>query len=300
MRKALLALLAVLMVTSAFAVLARSRHGNRTSVTISTEDDEDITSCDQIRVRFDDEPAQMREHVLLASGNLRSLRAKAAVNGGIRVTGWDRPDWSVRACRAAALGVSDDSVRPYLRGEELGVEGDEERNQAVIYFLVRAPRNATLDLTAMNGAVGVEGVRGMLTARTQNGPISLKQVAGSVDAEAQNGPIDYSGDSGKIRLEAENGPIDVKLQGNSWNGSLDATTQNGPLSLKIPRDYRSGVLVQSDGHGPIQCRAEACRQARRTWGDDDDDDFRRIELGSGAQLVRMSTTNGPISVKEGS
>jgi hypothetical protein len=88
----------------------------------------------------------------------------------------------------------------------------------------------------------------------------------------------------------------VKLDGGSWvGGSLDAHSHNGPLSVKVPNDYRSGVIVESDGHGPMSCRAEACRQARRPW---DDDSPRRIELGSGPTAVRLSTENGPVSVRE--
>jgi hypothetical protein len=294
MRNALLALLALLVILPAAFARSHSR-----SVSISTDDWDEITSCDQIKVTFDGERAMMREEVLPA-GNLRSLRGQASKNGGIRVTGWDRPDWSVKACRAMSTDLAG-NMRPYLRGDELGVEGDDDDNMTVIFFLVRAPRNAVLNLEAHNGELGIQGISGSVTARTQNGPLSLKDVGGNVDARAQNGPISFAGSAGKVRLEAQNGPLDVKLTGTSWSGSLDASTHNGPLSLKIPRDYRSGVVVQSDGHGPISCRAEACRQARRTWGNDDDDDaMRRIELGSGTKNVRMSTENGPVSVKEGS
>jgi len=290
MKKALLALAALALAATAQA--RGYRHDN--SISITTADDENITSCDQIRVKFDGERATMREEALPA-GSLRSLRARTATNGGVHVTGWDRNDWSVVACKANAPGYEGTGYRPYLRGNELGVENDDEDRQSVVFFIVRAPRNAVLDLEARNGSIAVEDVSGSITAHTQNGPISLHSVGGKVEAEAQNGPIAYTGSSGSVRLNAENGPISVKLDGTAWNGSLDAKTQNGPLSLKIPRDYRSGVVVESDGHGPIKCRAEACREARRTF---DDDDSRRIELGSGATVVRMSTTNGPISVKE--
>jgi hypothetical protein len=45
----------------------------------------------------------------------------------------------------------------------------------------------------------------------------------------------------------------------------------------------------------VSCRAEVCRQARRTW---DDSDNRRIELGSGPTVIHVSTVNGPLSVRE--
>jgi hypothetical protein len=290
MKKALLALAALALAATA---QARGYHHD-SSINISIDDDENITSCDQIRVKFDGERATMREEALPAA-SLRSLHARTAINGGVHVSGWDRNDWSVVACRATAPGYDGAGSRPYLRGNELGVENDDEDRQSVVFFIVRAPRNAVLDLEARNGSIAVQDVSGSITAHTQNGPISLHSVGGKVEAEAQNGPIAYTGSSGSVRLNAENGPISVKLDGTAWNGSLDAKTENGPLSLKIPRDFRSGVVVESDGHGPIKCHAEACRQARRTF---DDDDNRRIELGSGATVVRMSTTNGPISVKE--
>src|SRR2546430_9784908 len=65
-----------------------------------------------------------------------------------------------------------------------------------------------------------------------------------------------SGGSGSAKLNATNGPITVKLRGDSWNGSLDAHTENGPMSLRIPPTFRSGVVVESDGHGPVSCRAD--------------------------------------------
>src|SRR5207244_4069771 len=83
--------------------------------------------------------------------------------------------------------------------------------------------------------------------------------------------------SGTVKLDAQNGPISVKLNGQSWpSGTLEAHAHNGPLSLKLPAGYRSGVVVESDGHGPVSCHAEACRNARRSY-DDDDNMPRRIE-----------------------
>ena len=90
----------------------------------------------------------------------------------------------------------------------------------------------------------------------------------------------------------------MKLDGVSWNGRLDASTQNGPVSLKLPRGFRSGVLVEQSGHGPISCRAEDCKQISMYAEDENDDGrVRRLQFGSGPQVVRLSTVNGPVSVK---
>jgi hypothetical protein len=99
----------------------------------------------------------------------------------------------------------------------------------------------------------------------------------------------------------------VKLDGSSWrSGNLDASTENGPLSLKVPAGYGSGVHVETDGNSPVSCRGAACRAARKAYDEanDDNEDYgprwpRRIDLGSGARMVTLSTHNGPVSVKEG-
>ena len=277
-------ILAIVFSIAALPLLARDHNRD---VTINTRDfGEPITRCDQIEVYYDGDRVPMIEEDVPASG-LRSLRINSSRNGGVRVTGWDQSSYSVKACKAGNARVSS-------RGDEISAE-IPEGDDAIVYFIVRAPRNGSLDLQALNGELGVHDFTGTLSARTTNGPISLSSVNGTITAEAHNGPITFKGGSGVVKLDATNGPITVKLDGDAWlGGSLDAHSHNGPLSLRVPNDYRSGVIVESDGHGPVSCRAEACGRARRTW---DDDTPRRIELGSGPAVVRLSTVNGPVSVR---
>jgi hypothetical protein len=251
------------------------------------------TDCSQLRVTFDDEPAAVSTEELPV-GNLRSLSVRSDQNGGVHVIGTSDSRFSVKLCKAAAFGENLASVHGTLNGNTVSATG-LDNGRSVAYFLVAVPRGAKLDLSAHNGPLGVHHVDADVTARAVNGPISIKDSTGNIDAETTNGPISIVGEGGNVKANATNGPISVKLEGSQWRGSLDARTQNGPLSVKIGRYYHSGVVIESDGHGPVSCRAEACRQARRTW---DDDDNRRIELGEGTQNIHMSTSNGPISVKE--
>ena len=141
-----------------------------------------------------------------------------------------------------------------LSGNELSAS-DSGDSYGIVYFLVRAPHGAVLDLHASNGEVSVHNVDGTITATTENGPVSIKASSGTITARAQNGPISFGGaSSGTVKLSAQNGPITVKLDGTTFNGSLDASTSNGPLSVKVPRGYRSGVVVESDGHSPFAWR----------------------------------------------
>jgi hypothetical protein len=273
-------------------------HHNNLNITTSVDDDEEVTDCSQISIRFDDVRALRATDEVPVSG-LRSLTVHTAHNGGVRVLGWDQPTYSVQACKAAALASDLAQVRASVSGNEVTASGPDN-GQWVVYFLVRAPRNATLDLEAQNGEIALHDVVGTISAHSQNGPVAIKHSSGTMDITTQNGPISLSGSSGNVKLTAQNGPISVKLAGSSWDGgSLEARTNNGPLSVKLPRDYRSGIVVESDGHGPISCRADACGSAQRSksFVDDDDDRPRRMEFGSGAALVHLSTSNGPVSVK---
>jgi hypothetical protein len=271
-------------------------YGSHHGMNITTNDwsDDGPVDCSALKVTFDDEPAARAEEELPVA-SLRTLSVRSDKNGGIHVVGTSDSRFSVRLCKAAALSEDLGRVRASLSGNTVSASGPADESQWMAYFLVSVPRGAHLDLSTHNGGIGLHHVDAEVVARALNGPISIKDSTGTVDAETTNGPISIAGDSGTVKARAQNGPVSVKLTGSTWRGSLDATTQNGPLSVKLGRYYHSGVVIETDGRGPVSCRAEACRQARRTW---DDDDNRRIELGDGAQNIHMSTVNGPVSVKE--
>jgi len=62
--------------------------------------------------------------------------------------------------------------------------------------------------------------------------------------------------------------------------------------LHVPSGFQSAFVVESSERAPMSCHASICSETRRTW----DDEHRRIEFGSGAPVIRLSTENGPISV----
>jgi len=270
-----------------------SDDGRDFSISIDADDDGVVSDCSQIKVTYAGEPAVRAEEMLPAAG-LSRLRVNARNRSGVRVNGWSESGWSIKACKAAASATALNDIHVSLTGDELSANsmGDE----SFVYFIIRAPRNATLDVDSTNGPIGLYDVNGTMKLHAQNGPVSLKRSTGTIDASTVNGPIAFAGDRGTVKLTAQNGPISLKLDGSSWDGSLDASTQNGPLSIKLPRNYRSGVIAESRGHGPVSCRADACSGAKRTW--DDDDESRRIELGSGPAVIHVSTNNGPLSIKE--
>jgi len=288
MRKTLVAVSLLAVATTVMA----GRHGYR-GLSMSIDDEGTVTDCSSLRVTIDDRPVARAEEIVPVGG-LRSLSIRAPESGGVWVAGTSSGGYSVKACKAAEFAEDLNQIRVRVSGNELTADGPGA-GRWVVYFLVEAPRGASLDLRTTNGPIALRSVNGTVAANAVNGPISVTEPSGTYNIETQNGPISLDGGSGTMKLNAENGPISVKLRGSTWDGNIDAHTQNGPATLRIPSNFRSGVVVESEGHGPVSCRAEACRQARRTW---DDDDSRKIELGSGPTVVRLSTVNGPVAVRE--
>jgi hypothetical protein len=292
----------------AFAVAAAAH----ASMNVSINSNREVRTCEDIRIEFDSRPAARAEDSFtLAAG--APLQVRLPVNSGVRVAGGDRTDYAITVCKAARRAEELAEIRVSPQGSDLAFRGPAG-DDWVAYLLVQAPRNAELDLEAKNGSIGVRGMTGKVTARTSNGPIevegcsgvldvqavngpiSLDGCTGSGEARAVNGPIDFNGNRGTYLLDTENGPISVRLQGDRWEeGNLSARADNGPLSLKLSESYRSGVVVEARGHGPVTCPSSICRAARRTF--EDDDQKRRIEFGDSDPVVRLSTRNGPVSVE---
>jgi hypothetical protein len=62
----------------------------------------------------------------------------------------------------------------------------------------------------------------------------------------------------------------------------------------VPGDYQSSFVVESRNYSPVSCKASICDNARKTW----DDENRRIEFGNAPATIRLSTVNGPVSVRD--
>ena len=201
-------------------------------------------------------------------------------NGGVLFKGWDEERMEVHA-RIQAHADTEERAREVARGVRIELTpgggrafGPEGEEWTVVYY-VYVPRQRNLEATSNNGPLAVRGVTGTIRIETRNGPIDLADVGGDVTARAQNGPIG------------------VKLGGTTWEGAgLDAETRNGPIAIRIPQGY-SAVLETGTEHGPfeteipLQVRLEPGEAGRRF----------RVELGGGGPLVRVVTTNGPVSIE---
>lgn len=279
-------------------------------VNVTIDGDRNVESCGDIQIRYDRRYAERAEDAFTLPGSA-TFQVKMPSNSGVYVIGERRGDFGVTACKAARRADDLGEIRVSPQGSSVSFQGPTGGDW-LVFLIVRAPRDAAVDLEVKNGSIAVRELSGKVLARTTNGPISIVNSSGELDAKAVNGPISldgctgsgkasavngpisFEGSAGTYRLDTQNGPIAVALEGDRWDGGgLDARAVNGPLSLKLSEDYRSGVVVEMHGSGPVSCPDSACQKARKSW----DNDSRRIEFGDANPVVRLSTKSGPVSIQ---
>jgi DUF4097 and DUF4098 domain-containing protein YvlB len=267
---------------------------------IRTEPDgQPVTSCNQVEVTARRGEVARAEEVQTAPRSAQMLSVIGGKNGPVSVTGTDRADYQITLCKFA---VGDSMAEADTRVAELTLSIDNNRatvngptsQNYLAYVIVETPRDARLDVSATNGPLSLEKVNGRIAAHALNGPLGVRGCSGDLNIESQNGPVTLSESSGHLKVNAQNGPLAVNLSGQDWQGGgLDASAHNGPLSLRLPENYRSGVRVEISPHSPFMCHASACQNATRNW----DNDSRTLQFGPpDATLVRVSATNGPVSI----
>ena len=282
-----------------FTTARANRHHH--SVNISGGHRQPATDCSDLRIRFDDRDAMVRsEERTLTKNEAAVLEVHPHRNGGVQVAGWDKETYAVTACKAAS-GSGDEAeqilsqIKMSIENGKVSTSGPGDDEEWTVYLLIRAPKSASIDMDTMNGPISLYDVDGKLTAHAKNGPISLKNFSGDAEITAVNGPISLDGGRGSVRIHTENGPISVELQGKTWSGEgLSADAKNGPMTLMVPSGYQSSFVVESTNYAPVSCQASICDHARKTW----DDEHRRIEYGNAPAMIRLSTVNGPVTVRD--
>jgi DUF4097 and DUF4098 domain-containing protein YvlB len=230
------------------------------------------------------------------------LDIHAEQNGGIAITTWDKPDFSVKLCKEVASD-SDDQGRKILSETKLSVDGgkvsvsapdrDDEYNLNTL-LLIKAPRDAQVRMKVTNGGISVREFTGTAEAQAQNGGIALKHSSGKLELHAQNGGISIVDCGGDVNAEVENGGLSIVLP-DQWQGKgLEAHTQNGGLSISVPRNLTSGLEVIASNYVSIVCKSDACEKGQRSW----DDEHRILRLGSGTTQIRATTVNGGIVITD--
>lgn len=276
------------------------RHWNK-GVSVRTNDDSLSDDCSaHLQVYGREYQSVVRDEESRSLPN-RPLNLFAEQNGGIHISTWDRPDFSVKLCKQVASD-SDDQGRKILAQTRLSVNGDtvsvdaphrdDDYNLSTL-LLVKAPRDAQVSMKVENGGISVRRFTGTAEARATNGGISLKESQGKLNVRAENGGISIKDCGGDVTAEVENGGLSISLA-DHWDGKgLEAHTENGGLVINIPRNFSSGLEISGSEHVSIICKGDACENGQRTW----DNGHRMFRLGSGNPQIKATTVNGGIVIE---
>ena len=239
-------------------------------------------------------------------------------NGRTRVMGEDRRDVEVGICKSARAESVEQAerlvraIRLLARedgaGElELEVEIPGRWNRRGRADLdERVPRELAVQVSASNGRLRIEGLRGAVRARSANGAVRIVDVIGDVEvhtsnakvhgqqtcgrmlARSSNGKIELEEHRGSVDAATSNGTIPCKLVEMGKEGAVLATS-NGRISLELPAEADADVDIRVD-NGLIRCTRSLSSQSRERSG--------RLKgaLGRGGVPIRLRASNGTISL----
>jgi DUF4097 and DUF4098 domain-containing protein YvlB len=275
---------------------------NRHSSTITTNNDDTASEdCrDHLRVGSQDYRTSVRGEESRSVPN-QAVTITTEHNGGIQVTTWDKPEIGLKLCKQIAIDDENEGrrlleeTRLEINGANITIhapEGDHHSTGTVL--LVRAPKNAELNLNVHNGGISLNGFTGTAEAHAQNGGISFRKSTGKLTAQAQNGGISIKDCGGDVSAKVENGGLSITLP-EHWEGKgLDARANNGGLVVALPKTFNGGLEVVASEHTSIICKDDACNAGQRTW----DSGHKLFRIGGANPQVRATTENGGIVIKE--
>ncbi|MBZ5504244.1 MAG: hypothetical protein LAO78_02040 [Acidobacteriia bacterium] len=282
--------------------LARAgEHRTSHSSTMTMNDDSSSDDCrEHLRVGDGDYRSNVRDEEVKTIPN-QSLTITAERNGGIQVTTWDKPEVSLKLCKQVAIDDESEGRKLLaethleMNGSKISVHTPAGNHHSLgTVLLVKAPKDANLNLSVHNGGVSLSGFTGTAEAHAQNGGISFRRSTGKLTAQAENGGISIKDCGGEVNARVENGGLSITLP-ERWEGKgLEAHAQNGGLVVSVPKSFNGGLEVAASEHTSIICKDDICGAGERTW----DNGHKLFRMGGTNPQVRATTENGGIVIEE--
>jgi len=281
-------------------LFAQHEHHGR-SVSVTTDSNLAGDSCsDRMRTGFDFK-SHVEDESTVALPN-HPLQINAPQNSGLQVTTWDQPGFSIKLCKQAASD-SEGRAREVLNETQISVKGSsvsvaapkssDDYSLATV-LLVKAPKDAVVNLSAHNGGISLKGFTGTAEAEAQNGGISLHHSSGKLTVKAQNGGVSIGDCSGEVSVTVQNGGVSVALP-ERWEGKgLEAHLENGGLSISVPKNFSAGLEVSGSNYVHFACKASACDGAEQVA----EGGHRVLRIGGANPQIRATTGNGGVTIHE--
>ncbi len=110
-----------------------------------------------------------------------------------------------------------------------------------VKYRILVPNETNMDISTVNGKVGITDVAGNIRVKTTNGGIEVREGKGSVQAKTTNGGIDVEllefEEDEDMNFRTTNGSIRVYFPEN-LRADIDARTTNGSVRTDFPIEVR--------------------------------------------------------------
>ncbi len=207
------------------------------------------------------------------------------INGGIKITGWDRNEVQVDAVKTGDSKQVLDEARIEVNASANSIDirtrypDDNENSRhhaAKVEYTLHVPRTAQLDqIENINGGVSVQGVNGNIHISSVNGEVVAQDAKNDLKLASVNGRVrgimTTVSPSQNISLDCVNGSVELTLPSHS-NVELNASTVHGSISNDFNMPVKRGFVGNN-----LQAK-----------------------LGDGATHAKLNTVNGSIRIQHAS
>ncbi|WP_187355124.1 DUF4097 family beta strand repeat-containing protein [Paenibacillus tengchongensis] len=171
------------------------------------------------------------------------------------------------------------------------------------YLEITLPSSLAVEVETSDGTIEAWNLDAGLKADTSNGKLDIHDIAGGVEAHTSNGTMTVQNVQGEVELKSSNGAIEL----DNIDGPLEAKSSNGRITAN---SAVTGNWKLSSSNGKITVNLPAVADAQIEadtsngslkgnigWDyDGDGKDNGKATLGSGTHEVKLSTSNGSITV----
>ncbi len=159
------------------------------------------------------------------------------------------------------------------------------------YFEMTAPESTHLVLSTSNGQVSLTSMICGADLSTSNSDVSLLNTRGRIQLSTSNGKVTVQVHQGGIDAQTSNGEISCDLASLGPTESAILETSNGKVTLSLPSDV-SAAFDARTSNGDITITGFSSityETSERT--------HKRGQIGSGASIITVSTSNADIIIR---
>ncbi|WP_162551221.1 DUF4097 family beta strand repeat-containing protein [Paenibacillus tepidiphilus] len=264
-------------------------------------------------------------HLVPVQGTVDNLNGIQTVkidlpNGKVKVTGGDGNTLDYEG-KLELTGDSEEEAagrlahewRVVAEGDTLTMEQEGDNNwlsnihfgitTKSPYLEITLPRNLAVEIETSDGTIEAWNLDSGLKADTSNGKLDIHDIAGGVEAHTSNGTMTVQNVQGEVDIRSSNGVIEV----DNIDGPLAAKSSNGRITVN---SAVTGSWKLSTSNGKITVSLPAVADAKIEAGtsngslkgnigwsyNGDGKDDGTATLGDGTHEVKLSTSNGSITV----